>query len=246
MWYNLNMIDFSIFKRWQVWLTITVSLIVILGITWFLTGSSGFPAAFPSALVAWGTLMLAIATIMMVISSRTQESQRRKDELAKEKRDRKESILNEIRDWIFSIKAITLEPITEENIAFRQLNIELKYGIPMSRVELLEIEIKKILKDQDLNEKVSKVAKLLAAIMVLDKARYESGNINENVIEAFPGYVNFIKEILGVINEEANKTGKSKEVVAYDMSQKYIKELNNAEAEVLDKIVSLKSDLLKP
>ena len=187
------------------------------------------------AVSALATLVLAIGAFLTIRNSNE-----------KEKRDRKESILNEIRDWIFSIKDITLEPITEENMAFRQFNIELKYGIPMNRVELLEIEIEKILKDQDLNEKVSKVVKSLASVMILDKARYKSGNTNENVIEAFPGYVNSIKEILSVINDEANKTGKTKEVVAYDMWKKYIKELNNAEAEVLGKIVSLKSDLLKP
>jgi len=163
-----------------------------------------------------------------------------------QKAEKRERLLNEIIEWVFSIKDITLEPITEENITFRQFNIELRYGKPMNKVKLLELEIEKILKDQDLKGKVSKVAELLVAVMVLDRVRNKGGNINENVIEAFPGHANFIKDIISEIDEEANKTGKSKEVVTYDMWTKYVKELNNAEVEVLDKLVSLKSDLLKP
>ncbi len=195
-------------------------------------GSNVIPVA--TMVAAWTTLLVAYAAFRTIRSNRE-----------KEERDGKERLLNEIRDWIFNIKDITLEPITEANMAFRQYNIQLKYGIPLNRVQLLEIEIKQILKNQDLGSKVSEVSKLLVAVMVLDKAMCESGNINENVIEAFPGYVNFIKEILSVIDDEANKTGKSKEVVAYDMWKKYTKELNNAEADVLNKIVSMKSDLFK-
>ncbi len=185
-------------------------------------------------LTALATLILASAAFKNIHDTNEQA-----------KRDRKESILNEIKDWIFSIKDITLEPVTEENLTFRQFNIELRYGVPMNRVELLEIEIEKILKDQDLKEKVSKVAKLLATVMVLDRARDQSGKISENVIEAFPGYVNSVKEILSVIADEAQKEDKVKEAVD-DMWKNYIKELNNAEAKVLEKIVSLKSDLLNP
>ena len=162
-----------------------------------------------------------------------------------QKAEKRERLLNEIKDWIFGIKDITLAPITEDNLTFRQFNIASRYGVPMSRAELLEIEIEKILKDQDLKEKVSKVAELLAKVMVLGRARHNSRNINENVIEAFPGYVNSVKGILSEIDKKGNKTGKSKEDVAHEMWENYIKELNNAETEVLGKIVSLKSDLLK-
>ena len=190
---------------------------------------------FATGIMAIGTLVLAFFTYWNIRSRNEQE-----------RRDRKESVLNEVRDWIFSIKDITLKPITEGNIVFRQHNIELNYGIPMSRVELLEIEVRKILEDQDLNKKVSKVAELIIAVMVLDKARYERGSIDENVIEAFPRYVTFVKEISNVVNEEAKKGSKSREFKAYDMWKEYIKKLNNAETDVLEKIVSLKSDLLEP
>ena len=186
-------------------------------------------------LVGGGTLFLGIMAWRTIRQTRSIQ-----------KADKKERLLNEVIEWIFGINDITLEPITEENITFRQFNIELRYGKPMNRVKLLELEIEKILKDQDLKGKVSKVAELLVAVMVLDRVRNKGGNINENVIEAFPGYANFIKEIFSEIDEVANKTGKSKEVVTYDMWTKYVKELNNAEAEVLDNIVSLKSDISKP
>ncbi len=106
------MINSSISKQWQVWLTIVISLIVILGITRVLTGSSGFPAAFPSALVAWGTLMLAIATIRIVISSRELESQRKKDELARDMRNRDAAWLSDIIDWAVEVVKISAPPMS--------------------------------------------------------------------------------------------------------------------------------------
>ncbi len=192
--------------------------------------------------VAVGTLLLALATVALACLTYYSV----KSGYEREKRDRKERLLNEIIEWVFSIEDITLEPITEDKLTFRQFNIELKYGKPMNRVQLLEMEIEKILKDQDLKEKVSKVAELLVAVMVLDIARHENGDINESVIEAFPGYVNFVGEIRSEIDDEANKTGKSKKDAAYDMWKKYVVESSNAEAGVLGKIVSLKADLLKP
>lgn len=76
-------------------------LLIILGITFWASGSSF--SEFPSALVAWGTLMLAIATFMLIRHSKEQEEQRRETELLKEKRGRKERILNEIIEWAIRI-----------------------------------------------------------------------------------------------------------------------------------------------
>ena len=97
------MIVTVLFKRWQFWLTIVISIIVILGITRVIAGAAGFALAFPNALVAWGTLILGIATFMLVITSREQENQRRTDELDRENRCRKESWLNEVIDWAVKI-----------------------------------------------------------------------------------------------------------------------------------------------
>ncbi len=80
------------------------ALVVILCITFWATGDY---TGFPSGLVAWGTIMLAVATFTLIRHSREQEEQRRKDELAKEKRDREERWLNEIIDWAIDVRATT-------------------------------------------------------------------------------------------------------------------------------------------
>lgn len=70
-------------------------LLVILGVMYPISGFKDLS----SSLVAWGTLMLAIATFTLIKTSKDQENQRRQDELAKEMRDRKERLLNEIIEW---------------------------------------------------------------------------------------------------------------------------------------------------
>lgn len=194
---------------------------------------------------AWATLVLALVAFVAVSVTIDLERRRRKDERKKEERERKDRILNEIINWIFSIKDITLEPITEDNIAFRQFNIELKYGVPLDRFQLLEMETEQIINNQDLKKRLLKVAELLVAVMVLDKAKYMVGDVDKNLFKAFPGFVNTIEELSSMIEEEVTKGKKGKAVIVADMWLKYTIELNNAEATVLEKIVSIKSDLLK-
>ena len=66
-----------------------------------------------AVLVGGGTITLAIMTWRAIRQTRYIQ-----------RRERKNRLLNEIRDWIFSIKDITLEPMTEDNLFFRHLNIE--------------------------------------------------------------------------------------------------------------------------
>lgn len=100
-------------------------LLVILGIMYPISRFDDLS----SSLVAWGTLMLAIATFTLVQHSREQEKQRRRSELAKEERDKNEKLLNEIVDWATVISSWRLEyrriftevvkiPDTKESIRF--------------------------------------------------------------------------------------------------------------------------------
>lgn len=73
------------------------ALLIILGITFWASGSNF--SGFPSALVAWGTLMLAAATFTLIRHSKEQERRRREAELSKEKREREERLLNDIIEW---------------------------------------------------------------------------------------------------------------------------------------------------
>jgi len=72
-------------KYWKLAIALTVSLIVILGISYSISGFKEFT----NALVAWGTLMLAFATFMLIRHSSEQEKKRRK-----------EALLTEINDWV--------------------------------------------------------------------------------------------------------------------------------------------------
>jgi uncharacterized membrane protein YfcA len=56
-----------------------------------------------TAMVAFGTLILAIVTAMAIDSSRAIEKRRRQEELAKERRNRDERLLNEIIEWAIEI-----------------------------------------------------------------------------------------------------------------------------------------------
>jgi len=80
-------------------------LFVILIISYFASGFS----AFPSALVAWGTILLAYATFSLIRHSKEQEDRRRKEEQAKENRDREERWLNEIIEWAIDVGKCAFE-----------------------------------------------------------------------------------------------------------------------------------------
>ncbi len=92
--------NLSVFIRWQVWLIILILLIVILGITWFLTGSSGFPAAFPDAIVAWGTLTLAFVAFWSILKTREENIITRKENehIRKEERAENRRLIEEERE----------------------------------------------------------------------------------------------------------------------------------------------------
>lgn len=79
-----------------------VSLLIILGVMYPISGFRDLS----SSLVAWGTLMLAIATFVLVQSIIKQERNRRKDELSKEQRSRDIALLNEIIEWGIDIVKI--------------------------------------------------------------------------------------------------------------------------------------------
>lgn len=72
-------------------------LIVILGIAYLTSGFS----AFPSALVAWGTLMLAFATFMLIRHSEKQEQRRREYEQQNRDEDKERDFRRRLLDDVF-------------------------------------------------------------------------------------------------------------------------------------------------
>lgn len=72
----------------------------------FLEISEAFPIkaiALFTGLATFGTLLLALATIVTIKNNNEQEKRRREEELAKEKRDKKERLLNEIIEWAIDV-----------------------------------------------------------------------------------------------------------------------------------------------
>ena len=76
-------------------------LLIILLISYFCDGWS----AFPSGLVAWGTILLAYATWLSVKNSNERENQRRVDGVNRERRQRDISELDNIKNWVLRISA---------------------------------------------------------------------------------------------------------------------------------------------
>ena len=94
-------------KYWKQAFALVISLAVILGIAHYTT-ETGLPY-FTNALVVWGTLVLATAAFLTIRNSNEREKRRRKEELAREGRDRKERLLNEIIEWAIDITKCGLE-----------------------------------------------------------------------------------------------------------------------------------------
>ncbi len=105
MWYNSAMK-----LKWFI-----IFLLVLLGISipvlatdlywaWipFLSHTQEYPiklTALFMALSAFITLLLALAAVRTIEEANNREEDHRKDELSKEKRDREERYLNEVKDW---------------------------------------------------------------------------------------------------------------------------------------------------
>jgi len=100
-------------------------------------------SAFFMAITALMTLLLAIATFNSTKQSKLREQERRKDNIEKETRDRKERLLNEIIDWAEDISIASLTPdisLMAKNITNIQLltverdvNTLMRYGISRSK-----------------------------------------------------------------------------------------------------------------
>ena len=78
----------------------------------FLAISEEFPnkaIALFTSLLAWTTLFLALATILTIKNSNEHEKRHREEEQAREMRDRKEFLLNEIREWAEDVAKYSLK-----------------------------------------------------------------------------------------------------------------------------------------
>jgi len=77
-------------------------------------------SSLPEKFTAWGTSMLAGATVLLILHNEKIEKRRRIDEKLHEERERKERLLNEIKDWATNFNSKTFTPTRD----FFNLNIE--------------------------------------------------------------------------------------------------------------------------
>lgn len=181
-------------KSWKRFLiSAGVLLVVILGITAGLD-STQFTSNFANALVAWGTLMLAFATFLLIRHSKEQENQRRKDEQAREKRDRQERWLNEITVWLRELENRTLYTVNWKDILKLEktsVNMQLlrKWENILTDLDILHRETidgeyfqkVAVILDSDFSSLIGLILSLLEQRrqLILDRSKYPPSSINE-------------------------------------------------------------------
>jgi len=101
-----------------IWMIVVLFVVIVIITTDFwllwlpLEHSSEYPqkvAALFMALTAFVTLLVVYATFNATKQSNLREQQRREDELAKEERDRKERLLNEIIEWVEDVARLNFK-----------------------------------------------------------------------------------------------------------------------------------------
>ena len=109
-----------------------------------------------NAYVAIGTLILAIVTALLVGFTWLNI----KNSSEREKRDRKERLLNEIIEWVTEIQTISLDinipvtgkPFTQLEAKRIEANVLLRYGIPFSKNEYIRAIVCETFKEELQND----------------------------------------------------------------------------------------------
>lgn len=197
-------------KSWRGFLiSAGVLLVVILGITASLD-STQFPSNFANALVAWGTLMLAFATFLLIRHSKEQENQRRKDERAKEERDRQERWLNEITVWLRELENRTLYTANWNDILKLEktsVNMQLltKWENILTDLDILQRETRDgeyfqkvaVILDSDFSSLIGLILSLLEQRrqLIRDRSKYPPSSIEDTE-------TNELEEMLTLVRDD--------------------------------------------
>ena len=89
----------SIKKFWKQYLVFVLMFFLTIG---FYLALEANPKT-SEAIVAFGTMILALVTAISILNSNAQEKRRGEETLARENRDRKERLLNEIIEWAIDV-----------------------------------------------------------------------------------------------------------------------------------------------
>jgi len=117
--------------------------------------------AIPMAFVAWGTILLAFTTWLAIDSSNKMETQRIKANLEKEKRDRKECLLNEIIDWATDLSKTACIPHIIDPESMERMKSADRYFTLIYNGKKFLIAVEKQSLNGDLQKKISETIKYL-------------------------------------------------------------------------------------
>ncbi len=170
----------EITKKWYFWALIGIVAGLIVAIFRVDSGNTGMPERF----TALGTLILASATVLLVLHNDILDKQRRKDERDREERDRKERRLKEILDWTVEIKYASLvevpsNPNVDVKVAV-EFNKQMNHAKALARGETI-IHIALYSFKNELLEEVQTVIDDLTVVMFLEYS------IDSNIKDGFQG-----------------------------------------------------------
>ena len=172
MWYGL--------KSFWVYLLLALVFGTIL-IVFFVSLQKDSNLATP--VLAFATVILAIATVLTIINSKEQEKHRRQGALAKEGRDKDERLLNEIIEWAEDIITDVLESNVFDIVTLSQ-------GI--NRDDAFEGLFNEV---KNLRKASAKSTKILTITHKVDQA------LNENIEENVQALINELGEQIGYLME---------------------------------------------
>ena len=230
-----------------------LSLSLLLGIMYPISGFQDLP----QVLVAWGTLMLATATFLLIRNTKEQE-----------KRNRQEQSLNEIAAWLkdFEYHIFTSYKIEYKNEILEDKTIETKSGIPLEtwdRIRNLDnalIEqnsLDKGIKEAEYYKKLTQrineeLGELLGNISIFLKQRkqllldsYKRNNLSRREIhEQVQKEADIIDELLKDDSKSLDGCGLSEEGLTMVRLGRNAGDVRKAIYNAIDKAIELKMNLL--
>ena len=160
-------------------------------------------------LVAFGTIILAIATYTSIISGREQENRHRQESLNREYRERKERLLNTVAEWGIDVSKCSMDfdaPLESymnksdtEAINKMNLNSLIRYGKVFVR-RMYVSSIARELGDEDLVKEIDEAVSNLNIVLFLQakevdmESPLDLEDFDANVREELGGMVKSISE----------------------------------------------------
>jgi large-conductance mechanosensitive channel len=177
-------------------------------------------------LTALATLILAAATFQTIDNSNEQEKRRREEELAKEDRDRKERLLNEIIDWAIALVLQIQGQMTKYFLA----NIHGRENIILNQGDDVLLNLR-----AHINNFISDISATSASIIyILHISSKLSTELNKDIIDVVND-LNRYKDYLIQWEKDLGEDVKN-HVIVIEIDEKILKRANDVGAHQLTKL----------